>query len=164
MQLQFIPFKVGSLRSNTAIPSLLPHFIAVEEFFTWDFQSSSQLPGRFKLSQYGVLFDLRELCPVLIFGNKKKSHGATSGLYGGWGSVVILFWVKNSLIANNVTWRIVVVKEPLVCKFTPHAPNSVSQTPEYLYVKCLIHSLSRWNKTLVNNSLWIKKHEHGFLS
>jgi len=24
-------------------------------------------------------------------GNKKKSHGAKSGLYGGWGSVVILF-------------------------------------------------------------------------
>jgi hypothetical protein len=36
MQLQFIPFKVGSLRSNTAIPTLLPLFIAVEEVFTWD--------------------------------------------------------------------------------------------------------------------------------
>jgi len=34
MQLQFIPFKVGSLRSNTAIPALLPLFIAVEEVFT----------------------------------------------------------------------------------------------------------------------------------
>ena len=39
MQLQFIPFKVGSLRSNTAIPALLPLFIAVEEVFTWDVQS-----------------------------------------------------------------------------------------------------------------------------
>ena len=36
MQLQFIPFKIGSLWSNTAIPALLPLFIAVEEVFTWD--------------------------------------------------------------------------------------------------------------------------------
>ena len=36
MQLQFIPFKVGSLWWNTAIPVLLPPFIAVEEVFTWD--------------------------------------------------------------------------------------------------------------------------------
>ena len=38
-------------------------------------------------------------CPlrwVLNFGNKKKSHAAKSGLYGGWGSVVVLFWAKNS--------------------------------------------------------------------
>jgi hypothetical protein len=41
MQLQFIPFKVGSLRSNTAIPALLPHFIVVEEVFTWDVVQSS---------------------------------------------------------------------------------------------------------------------------
>jgi hypothetical protein len=31
-----------------------------------------------------------------------------------------------------VTWRIVVVKEPLVCNFTADAPDSVSQTLEYL--------------------------------
>ena len=36
MQLQFIPFKVGSLWSNTTIPALLPLFIAVVEVFTWD--------------------------------------------------------------------------------------------------------------------------------
>ena len=36
MQLQFIPFKIGSLWSNTAIPALLPLFIVVEEVFTWD--------------------------------------------------------------------------------------------------------------------------------
>ena len=36
MQLQFIPFKAGSLWSNTAILALLPLFIAVEEVFTWD--------------------------------------------------------------------------------------------------------------------------------
>ena len=35
MQLQFIPFKIGSFWSNTAIPALLPLFIAVEEVFTW---------------------------------------------------------------------------------------------------------------------------------
>ena len=36
MQLQFIPFKIGSLWSNTAILALLPLFIAVQEVFTWD--------------------------------------------------------------------------------------------------------------------------------
>jgi len=36
MQLQFIPFKIGFLWSNAAIPALLPLFIAVEEVFTWD--------------------------------------------------------------------------------------------------------------------------------
>ena len=45
---------------------------------------SSQLPGRFQLSQNDVL-----LRWVLSFGNKKKMHGAKSGLYSGWGSVVI---------------------------------------------------------------------------
>ena len=39
---------------------------------------------------------------VLSLGNKKKSHGATSGLCGGWGSVVVLCWAKNSLTANDV--------------------------------------------------------------
>jgi len=46
-----------------------------------------------------------KLCPlrwVLSLGNKKKSHGAKSGLYGGWGSVVILSWAKNSLTAIDV--------------------------------------------------------------
>ena len=36
MQLQFIPFKIGSLWLNTAIPALLPFFIAVEKIFIWD--------------------------------------------------------------------------------------------------------------------------------
>ena len=41
MQLQFIPFKIGSLWSNTVIPALLPLTIAVEEVFTWDVVQSS---------------------------------------------------------------------------------------------------------------------------
>jgi len=36
MQLQFIPFKIVSLWSKTAIPALLPLFIAEEEVFTGD--------------------------------------------------------------------------------------------------------------------------------
>jgi len=36
MQLQFIPFKIGSLWSNTVIPALLPLFLAVDEVLTWD--------------------------------------------------------------------------------------------------------------------------------
>ena len=58
---------------------------------------SSQLSGRFQLSQKWC-----SLRWVLSLGYKTKSHGAKSGLYGGWGSVVILFWVKNSLTANDV--------------------------------------------------------------
>jgi len=98
MQLQFIPFKIGSLWSNTAIPTLLPLFIAEEKVFTWDvFQSSRR-------SCLDV-FNYPKMCPlrwVLSLGNKKKSQRAKLGLYGGWGSVVILFWAKNSLTANDV--------------------------------------------------------------
>ena len=32
---------------------------------------------------------------LLIFGNRKKSHGAMSGEYGGWGIVTIFFLAKN---------------------------------------------------------------------
>jgi len=98
MQLQFIPFKIGFLWSNTAIPALLPLFIAVEKVFTWDvFQS----PRRSCLD----VFNCPKMCPlrwVLNMGNKKKSHGAKSGLYGGWGCIVILCWAKNSLTATDV--------------------------------------------------------------
>jgi len=98
MQLQFIPFKIGSLWSNTAIPALLPIFIAVEKVFTWDV---AQSPRRSCLN----VFNCPKVCPLLwglSLGNKKKSHGAKSGLYGGWGSVVIVCWAKNSLTANDV--------------------------------------------------------------
>ena len=98
MQLQFIPFKIGSLWSNTAIPALLPLFTAVDKVFTWDVVQS---PRRSCLD----IFNCPRICPlrwVLSLGNKKKSHGAKSRLYGGWGSVVILCWTKNSLTANDV--------------------------------------------------------------
>ena len=96
MQLQFISFKIGSLWLNTAIPASLPLFIAVEEVFTWD---DVQSPGRSCLDIFN--------CPkimsfewLLSLGNKKKLHGAKSGLYGGWGSVLILFWAKNSYTSD----------------------------------------------------------------
>jgi hypothetical protein len=41
-----------------------------------------------------------------------------------------------------VTWRIVVVKKPSVYNLTTDAHNSVSQTPEWLKVKYMVHSLS----------------------
>ena len=97
MQLQFISFKIGSLWSNTVIPALLPLFIAVEEVFTWD---DVQSPRRSCLDIFS--------CPkmmsfewVLSLGNKNKSHGAKSGLYGGWRSVIILFWAKNSYTSDK---------------------------------------------------------------
>ena len=65
MQLQFIPFKVGSLRSNAAIPALLPLFIAVEEVFTWDVVQSPRrsCPDVFncpKIMSFEVGFELGE--------------------------------------------------------------------------------------------------------
>jgi len=56
MQLQFIPFKIGSLWSNTAIPALLPLFIAVEEVLTWDVVQS---PRRSCLEAFS--------CPKMMF-------------------------------------------------------------------------------------------------
>ena len=59
MQLQFIPFKTGSLWSNTAIPALLPLFIAVEGgslHLRSCSKLSSQLPCCFQLSQNDVLW------------------------------------------------------------------------------------------------------------
>ena len=97
MQLQFISFKIGSLWWNTAIPALLPLFIAMEEVFTWD---DVQNPRRSCLDVFNrpkmMSFEW-----VLSLENKKKSHGAKSGLYGGWGSVMILFWAKNSYTSDK---------------------------------------------------------------
>ena len=65
MQLQFIPFKIGSLWSNTAIPRLLPLFITVEEVFTWDVVQSPRhsCPDVFscpKMMSFEVDFELGE--------------------------------------------------------------------------------------------------------
>jgi hypothetical protein len=65
MQLQFIPFKIGSLWSNTAIPALLPLFIAVEEVFTWDVVQS---PGPSVLRKKIILITYeRDLACLSIF-------------------------------------------------------------------------------------------------
>ena len=36
------------------------------------------------------------------FGNRKKSQGAKSGEYGGWGIITVLFLVKNSRTSSEV--------------------------------------------------------------
>ena len=58
MQLRFIPFKVGSLRSNTAIPASLLTLYSSEGSLHLRCCSNplSQLSGRFKLSQNDVLW------------------------------------------------------------------------------------------------------------
>ena len=40
---------------------------------------------------------------LFIFGNRKKSHGAMSDEYGGWGIVPVLFLAKNSRTSNEVS-------------------------------------------------------------
>ena len=39
---------------------------------------------------------------LFIFRNRKKSHGAMSGEYGGWGIVTVLFLAKNSRTSNEL--------------------------------------------------------------
>jgi len=75
--------------SDSSVAATL-HCSAGSIHLRWCSKPSSQLPGRFQLSQNDVLWVGFEL------GEKNKSHGAKSGLYGGWGSVMILFWAKNS--------------------------------------------------------------------
>jgi hypothetical protein len=36
-----------------------------------------------------------------IFGNKKKSHGAISGEYRGWGMTTVLFLAKKLRTSND---------------------------------------------------------------
>jgi hypothetical protein len=38
----------------------------------------------------------------LQLGKQKRSQGAKSGEYGGWGMTVMLFLVKNSLVKKEV--------------------------------------------------------------
>ena len=38
---------------------------------------------------------------LYFFGNRKKSHGAMSGEYGGWGIVTVLFLAKNPRTSNE---------------------------------------------------------------
>ena len=39
---------------------------------------------------------------LFIFGNRKKSHGAVFGEYGGWGIVTVLYLAKNWRISSKV--------------------------------------------------------------
>ena len=39
---------------------------------------------------------------LFIFGNRKKSHEAKSGEYGGWGIVTVFFLVTNSRTSDEV--------------------------------------------------------------
>jgi len=81
------------------------------------FQSSPETPAKwcllmppsfffFTSSTSAKRFPLRTF---FIRGNKKKSHRARSGEYGGWRSWVMLFWVKNlftlkALCAGALSW------------------------------------------------------------
>jgi len=98
MQLQFIPFKYRLLVIEYSYSSVAATLYSSE----WSLQlrccskPSSQLPGRF--SAVSKWCHLRR---GLSLGNKTNSHEAKSGLYGGWGSIVILFWAKNSHISDK---------------------------------------------------------------
>jgi hypothetical protein len=48
-----------------------------------------------------MLVKRRPLKVFFIFGNKKKSHGAISGEYGGWGMTTVLFLAKQLRTIND---------------------------------------------------------------
>jgi hypothetical protein len=48
---------------------------------------------------------------ILIFGKRKKSQWATSGVYGGWGTTAMLFvvrsrWTDSAVWAGALSWWI----------------------------------------------------------
>ena len=79
-------------------------------------------------------------CPlrwVLSFGNKNKSHVAKSWQYGGLGSVVILFWVKNShtsdkLFGTSSTQIFLVCRSSVMIRWTSflgsHTCSAINRT------------------------------------
>jgi hypothetical protein len=48
-----------------------------------------------------MLVKRRSFKVFLIFGNKKKSQGALSGEYGGWGMTTVLFLAKKLRTSND---------------------------------------------------------------
>jgi hypothetical protein len=48
-----------------------------------------------------MLVKRRPFKVFFIFGNKKKSHGAITGEYGGWGMTTVLFLAKKLRSSND---------------------------------------------------------------
>jgi hypothetical protein len=48
-----------------------------------------------------MLVKQRSFKVFFIFENKKKSHGAISGKYSGWGITTVLFLAKKLCTSNN---------------------------------------------------------------
>jgi hypothetical protein len=92
------------------------------------------------------------MCPLLwllSLGNKKKLHGAKSGLYGGWVSVVIVCWAKSSVTPNYAWlgtlswWRNHVCAVFLMCRSSVMIRwTSVFGSPPSSAIKC---TLKRWS-------------------
>ena len=73
---------------------------------------SGMLPGSPLLSEcqalcdsawiYSMVSNQRPLSFNFSFGNRKKSQGAKTGEYGGWGITTILFFARNWWVRTNV--------------------------------------------------------------
>jgi hypothetical protein len=48
-----------------------------------------------------MLVKRRPFKVIFVLGNKIKSHGATSGEYGGWGMTAVLFLDKKVRTSND---------------------------------------------------------------
>jgi hypothetical protein len=78
MQLQFIPFKIGSLWSNTEIPALLPLFIAVQEVY---YTRRLVLLTQFHFfTMWSYLISKHPLLHVAHKTNFKSTTGCTNNL------------------------------------------------------------------------------------
>ena len=95
----------------------------------------------------------------LNFGNKKKSTGAKSGEYGGWGTTVVSCFVENSWIRSD-TWpgalswcSIQVLFVQASGLFLCTASLKCFRT----FRKNSIDCLTTWNKLIMNDTLPIKK-------
>ena len=52
-----------------------------------------------------IVANLRPFMGLFNFGKRKKSQGAKSGEYGGWGMMIVLFLAKKLLTSNDVLER-----------------------------------------------------------
>ena len=93
-----ITFKVGSLRTHTLAPSILPLLDALAEGFFWN------LPEFSRRIRFYVLHGAKRvtLGPIFRIGNSRKSLGARFREYGGWVMTGMLFSARNCCTTSDV--------------------------------------------------------------
>ena len=88
-----------------------------------------------------------------IFGNKKKSHGARSGEYGGFSNTVILCFAKNLLTDRALSGVALFGEEPMSRSFTCQVFSShpFTKVCKTILVVDLVNGLTFRHPIHVNN-------------